>query len=225
MRDLAKALKGLVVMSKDLDEVADALMNGRLPGFWTQVGYPTLKGPAAYIDDLLQRVAFFRQWIEGGQPDALWMAAFFFPQGFLTAALQAFSRRRGNIAIDEVDFTFHVLSERPPQPPQDGVIVHGLFLEGARFDGAAGLLADPLPNQPLAPLPDLWLQPVAKEDKPSSPSDYSCPLYKTAERRGMLTTTGGSTNFVCELALPSDKPAKYWIRRAVAAQMYADGPL
>ena len=118
----------------------------------------------------------------------------------------------------------HLLSERPPRPPEDGVIVYGMFLEGARIDGTTGLLAEPLPNQPLAPLPELWLQPVAKGDKPSRPSDYNCPLYRTAERFGVLGTTGHSTNFVMFLELPSDKPAKHWIRRAVAAQMYADDP-
>lgn len=224
MKNLALALKGFVVMSDDLDEAYNALTSGRLPKLWTRVSYPSLKPPAAYIDDLLQRLAFFRGWIERGQPDALWMPAFFFPQGFLKSALTAFVRRRGNVAIDDVIFAFHVLNERPSQPPQDGVIIHGLFLEGARFDGAVGLLAEPLPNQSLAPLPELWLQPMHKDEKPHRPSDYNCPLYKTAERRGELSTTGQSTNFVMFLELRTDKPAKHWIRRAVAAQMYVDDP-
>jgi len=222
MKDLAKALKGSIVMSDELDEAYNALTSGRLPKLWSNVSYPSLKPPAAYIEDLLQRLAFFRGWIDNGQPDALWMAAFFFPQGFLTSTLTAFVRRCGDIAIDDVVFKFHVLSERPSPPPEDGVIVHGLFLEGARFDGTAGLLAEPLPHQPLAPLPELWLQPMAKDDKPSRPSDYHCPLYKTAERFGVLSTTGHSTNFVMFLELPTDMPAKHWIRRAVAAQMYAN---
>jgi hypothetical protein len=57
LQNLLKALKGLVLMSAELELLRGDVAAGRLPSLWASRSYPSLKPLAAYFKDLLQRLA------------------------------------------------------------------------------------------------------------------------------------------------------------------------
>jgi len=63
-------------------------------------------------------------------------------------------------------------------------------------------------------LPAIRLVPTVNLDEQSL--RYNCPLYKTAARAGVLSTTGHSTNFVIAVLLPTDFPESYWTLKGTA---------
>lgn len=105
------------------------------------------------------------------------------------------------------------------EPPEDGVYIDGLWLEGARWDVAAGCLAPSQPGVMAAPLPVVHFKPAINYTPPVS--EYQCPLYKTPARAGVLSTTGSSTNYVLSLSLPcgfgsAQHDVDSWVLQGVA---------
>ncbi|KAG8459256.1 hypothetical protein KFE25_014101 [Diacronema lutheri] len=213
LRDVLKALKGLVVMSTDLEAVAKSCFSNLIPAMWLKKSFPSLKPLASYIADLMDRLAFFQAWVDKGVPTIFDMPSFFFTQAFMTGTLQNYARKY-QIPIDTVDFDFEFLATAPKVRPQDGAYVHGPYFEGARMNEHL-MLDEPQPKVLFEHVPVLLLVPTLTSQFKDF-AHYNCPVYKTTERRGVLATTGHSSNFVMYVRVPTDKGAAHWTMRGTA---------
>ena len=115
----------------------------------------------------------------------------------MTSALQSYARKT-QTPIDTLAFKTYIkefYEEDVHEHPDDGVNIHGLFLQGAKWDFKKKMIEDSDPKVPIVKMPVIWLEPVEEKGYVDEKA-YSCPLYKTSVRAGELSTTGHSTNFV-----------------------------
>ena len=70
-------------------------------------------------------------------------------------------------------------------------------------------------------LPMMWFE-ACNTDTLEHDPHYNCPLYKESARRGVLATTGHSSNFVMFVKLPSTRAESHWVKRGLAALCQLD---
>ncbi|KAL5256854.1 hypothetical protein ACHWQZ_G011949 [Mnemiopsis leidyi] len=169
-------------------------------------------------------------------PRSFWLNALFFPQGLLTGILQTHSRKHG-IPIDSLTFVHSVAplpSRREEEDrqraqsvgltpamwafpgadaPDNGILIHGLYLDGGRWDG--GNVVEALPSKQVTPLPEIHFLPKQVETE-RKPGMYECPIYRTSERSGTLDQSGHSDNYVTSIQLPTEHPPQHWVTRGLA---------
>ncbi|KAH8387117.1 hypothetical protein KR093_004852, partial [Drosophila rubida] len=234
LANLAKAIKGLVVMSEDLEMVFRALLANLVPAMWAKRSFLSIKPLPNYIVDFQRRIDFIQHWAENGAPRSYWISGFFFPQSFITGVLQTYARRRV-LPIDSLKIDFQVIEMELTQQDffdlhnadlndqrlygnleecTDAMInVHGIFVEAARWDLSKGGLCDAKFGELYTRMPVVRFMPCLEI---SPIQRYEAPLYKTQQRSGVLSTTGHSTNFVLSILLRSKNDPEFWIMRGTA---------
>jgi len=223
--NIRKALVGQMVMTEELDAMGSSMYIQQVPEVWSKRAYPSLKPLAAWVNDLLDRLNFLNEWIEGGTPAIFWISGFFFPQAFLTGTKQNYARKN-QLAIDRISMETIIMDEFDPtkyEKPEAGCYSWGLFMEGARWDPEKRCVNESRPKELFTQMAPFKLEPRVDYTNPggsfikaSDEGYYMIPVYKILTRAGTLSTTGHSTNYVCPLTLPTEKTGSHWIKRGVA---------
>ncbi|XP_058532038.1 dynein axonemal heavy chain 9 isoform X2 [Ochotona princeps] len=184
LRELDLGLKGELTMSSDMENLQNALYLDTVPEAWARHAYPSTAGLATWFLDLLSRIKELETWTgDLAMPATVWLTGFFNPQSFLTAIMQS-TARKNEWPLEQMALQCDVTKKNREEfrsPPREGAYVHGLFMEGARWDTQAGMITEAKLKDLTPPMPVMFLKAVPA-DKQEPRSVYACPVYKTSQR-------------------------------------------
>ncbi|XP_010613302.1 dynein heavy chain 9, axonemal isoform X2 [Fukomys damarensis] len=184
LRELDLGLKGELTMTSDMENLQNALYLDTVPEPWDRRAYPSTAGLATWFLDLLNRIKELESWTNDfAMPSTVWLTGFFNPQSFLTAIMQSMARKN-EWPLDQMTLQCDVTKKNKEDlrsPPREGAYVHGLFMEGARWDTQAGLITEAKLKDLTPPMPVMFIKAIPA-DKQDCRNVYSCPVYKTCQR-------------------------------------------
>ena len=206
-------------MSPELAGALDALFNAQVPESWAKVmpvSLPQQPNIGVWFANMTGRCDQLSGWLKNGRPTTFWLTGFFNPSGFLTASRQEVCRghSKDGWALDDCVNTFEVLKQEKDDVkhgPSEGIYIHGLSLDGCRWDKQRGALTDSEPKVRFSGLPVLHISATAEKRK-TKEILYVCPIYTCPPRAAHGTQL---KNYISDAELRSEDPVNKWILRAV----------
>jgi dynein heavy chain len=224
LKSMVDAIDGTTIMTPEIVESINAVFDFRVPYKWqfdptgAEISWMTAS-LGGWMKGLEDRHFQLKKWIIGGErPQSFWLTGFFNPQGFLTAMKQEVARTKksqgGGWPLDEVVYDTEVTKDQVTTddgrldnvklalPGGEGVLVHGLYLEGAIW-GKNRHLDDHLPTSdyfnrfPFLHVTAIFLPRNEKERQAQAAGTrgggktdyatkqkyyYDCPVYKYPKR-------------------------------------------
>ncbi|XP_030817712.1 dynein heavy chain 17, axonemal [Camarhynchus parvulus] len=214
LKELDLGLQGELTITSEMEELSNALFYDNVPESWTRYAYPSLLTLANWYADLLLRIRELEVWsTDFVLPATVWLAGFFNPQSFLTAIMQSTARKK-QWPLDKMCLAADVTKKTREEitfPPREGSYVHGLFMEGARWDVPSGSIAEARMKELTPEMPVILLRAIPV-DRMDTINVYECPVYKTRMR--------GPT-YVWTFNLKTKEKAAKWVLAGVALLLEA----
>ncbi|KAH8257767.1 hypothetical protein KR038_000855 [Drosophila bunnanda] len=216
---LRKAIAGEIGMDNVLDNIANSLFNGLLPGAWSKLAPATCKQLASWLEHLRLRAVQYKYWTLSGEPLVMWLSGLHIPQSYLTALVQIACRRNAWPLDRSTLFTYVTKFADPDdveERPVTGCFVHGLYIEGARFDLPTNQLARSHPKVLVEELAILAVEPI-EAHRLKLQNTFLAPVYTTSLRRNAM-----GVGLVFEANLATTEDLSHWILQGVCLTLNTD---
>jgi len=200
LKNLSMAIDGTVVMTVELLQDLNAIYDARVPKRWTHDASGAeiswlLPNMGGWFTGLVERQAMLNTWLENSRSamKAYWLTGFTNAQGFLTGMRQEVTRqhKKDQWALDDVVNFTEVMPydlDRVKDVPEEGQNIHGLFIEGGRWNRQEGKLDESEPKKLFLPMPVIYITGITLSLRRSKGVDYGqygpydCPIYKYPKR-------------------------------------------
>ncbi|MEW5298846.1 MAG: hypothetical protein WDW36_001923 [Sanguina aurantia] len=223
MDELQLGLDGALNMSEKMEALSRGIATNSVPALWmgcmstrVQECY-TL---SAWYADVLKRVEQLAAWTAGEvvTPMSVWLPGMFNPKACLTAVMQTYARAN-KLPLDVMkfmtEFTTKVSPDSVTEPAPLGLYIHGLVLEGARWDKEEGVLKESKPNDLHPIMPIIQVKPVTSDDY-NLEGYYLCPVYTNMQRANVYSPV------VSNMTLRTNEPTSKWVLASVALLLQDD---
>jgi dynein heavy chain len=138
--------------------------------------------------DFLSRYNQLDSWLADFQvPLSTWLGGLFNPQSFLISIIQS-TARKNHYPIDKMQLCIEVTKKMSEnwreimQPPREGVFIHNIYLEGAKWDINNGYLIEAKPYEVFTQMPIICVKAIICDRTDNSKDYYECPVYRTRLR-------------------------------------------
>eukprot|EP00658_Telonema_sp_P-2_P077500 TRINITY_DN7026_c0_g1_i2.p1 TRINITY_DN7026_c0_g1~~TRINITY_DN7026_c0_g1_i2.p1 ORF type:complete len:743 (-),score=198.33 TRINITY_DN7026_c0_g1_i2:213-2441(-) len=216
LTELELGMAGSLNMSDSMETLLKCLGLNEVAPNWGNMAYPSKKSLTLWFVDLLARVGQLTSWSSTlDTPNSVWITGLFNPMAYVTAILQT-TARSNSLPLDQMDIYTDVTEEMNPAlmatPSSDGMYIHGLYMEGARWDLKKQCIAESLPKELHPEMPVLRVRGIVHGTYDLD-GVFVCPVYITSMR--------GPT-FVFKATLQSQDPLNKWILAGVCLMMNDD---
>jgi len=144
--------------------------------------------PSGYVCDMHEQLD---RWTAGTMelPLSIWLPGMFNAKAFVTSVQQVYARKY-KLPLDVMKFKTECTQKMTPdkltETLEEGTYIHGLTMEGARWDVKEGLVKDSIPKVLREMLPCMIVVPV-RSDVYDISGYYMCPVYMNMQRANVYS--------------------------------------
>jgi dynein heavy chain len=221
LEELTLGLDGALNMSPAMEEVQMGIYKNSVPPSWMKqmsTRVQEVYSLSRWYRDVQERHAQLDKWTMRNieHPKTVWLPGLFNAKALITAVQQVYARAN-QLPLDVMGFMTQVTKLSPgdiTEYAEEGAYIHGLTMEGARWDVAEGTIKDSKPKELRCLLPVINVVPVTN-DKLDTTGYYMCPVYMNMQRANVYSAQVSTFT----LKHPEDQPSVKWTLASVALLM------